>query len=519
MKTQTLDNSLTLLNNIPLFAGLPMTVLQPVIQAFRLQALAKGQVLFQRGEQPGAVHFIISGQLKRTSDIHADDGKILELLYPGYSLGIAAWLGQRPYTAYAVALERSQILSLNGSDLDSLMHEHPLLTQRIVTDLARRQMKQENDIIASRVLTGTQRILDYLLRQAGQLHNSRGETAIVLPSRKQFIASRLGLTPETLSRGLRELSDLGLIVVDGKHILLQNAAIRQQFPEMFGAPFPPAEGHDRFQTLSSLGQSSSDGLPASAGSVEQRLANLHHAINKAGRLRMLSQRMAKAWLMLGRNILPQRSQTLLQQSITEFDKLLQDIHTLNRQYGSDSAILTALNQVEQVWPGYQQLLENQATADLARELFKLNEQVLLAAHRLTQACAQAASTPYSQLLDLAGLERMLSQRMAKFYMFLEWEQAGIDSAACLQGLQHAMQEFEAGLDHLGLQVNNDPQIRIQLERVAQQWQRMRQALDSTHDQNSGPLTATICTFSERLLKKMDAAITLYSKKQQEKQLA
>lgn len=513
MKTQTLDNSLTLLNTIPLFNGLPMTVLQPVIQAFRLQALAKGQVLFQRGEQPSAVHFIIHGQLKRTSNIHADEGKILELLYPGYSLGMAAWLGQHPYTAYAVALERSQILSISGPALDALMHEHPLLTQRIITDLARRQMKQENDIIASRVLTGTQRILDYLLRQAGQLHSSRGETAVVLPSRKQLIASRLGLTPETLSRGLRELSDLGLIVVDGKHILLQNAAIRQQFPEIFGAPFRPEEPSDRFKTLSSLGQAACDANNPTAGSMEQRLTNLHHAINKAGRLRMLSQRMAKAWLMLGRNILPQRSQTLLKQSITEFDKLLQDIHTLNRQFGSDAVILTALNQVEQVWPAYQQVLDSQATADRVREVFKQNEQVLVATHRLTQACTQAAATPYSQMIDLAGLERMLSQRMAKFYMFLEWEQAGIDSAACLQGLQQSMQEFEAGLDQLNQQAHDDPQIRIQLDRVAQQWQRMRQALESTHDQNSGPLTATICTFSERLLKKMDAAMTLYTKKQ------
>ncbi|MFZ1831806.1 MAG: type IV pili methyl-accepting chemotaxis transducer N-terminal domain-containing protein, partial [Pseudomonadales bacterium] len=43
------------------------------------------------------------------------------------------------------------------------------------------------------------------------------------------------------------------------------------------------------------------------------------AVNMAGRQRMLSQRMVKAYLMLGQGIAPEDARTLLQGSIAQFE--------------------------------------------------------------------------------------------------------------------------------------------------------------------------------------------------------
>ena len=42
--------------------------------------------------------------------------------------------------------------------------------------------------------------------------------ALVLPVTKKALAAQLGMTPETLSRGLRNFQDLGLIQVKGTQI-------------------------------------------------------------------------------------------------------------------------------------------------------------------------------------------------------------------------------------------------------------------------------------------------------------
>mgnify|MGYP006164983605 CR=1 FL=1 len=63
-----------------------------------------------------------------------------------------------------------------------------------------------------------QRVIGYLL----QVADSDVPSEIALPTSKQVIASRLNLTPETLSRIFHDLSDAGLISVQGKRITLHD---------------------------------------------------------------------------------------------------------------------------------------------------------------------------------------------------------------------------------------------------------------------------------------------------------
>ena len=52
--------------------------------------------------------------------------------------------------------------------------------------------------------------------------------SITLPTNKGVIASRLNLTQEHFSRILHELSELGLIVVEGRKIHIPNATKLRQ---------------------------------------------------------------------------------------------------------------------------------------------------------------------------------------------------------------------------------------------------------------------------------------------------
>lgn len=519
-------NTREILNDLPLFADVAPVQLETLAQGCRKLRLEKGQILVRAGSMATAMHCLVAGQVKRTTAPCGSNEKVLDLLYPGQSFGEAEILAGKPYASFAVAIEPSFLLAIDAVRLREAMRLDAQLTGRLLAALAQRQLDMETDIIASRSLSGSQRILDYLMLQAGGLTGARGETQLVLPTSKQLIASRLGLTPETLSRGLRELADAGLIVVDGKHVVLQNAPITRTVAGAADrlAALPNAARLAwgtpvRDEQEGGNGQGAGSGVDLSARPSRA----LHAAINKAGRLRMLSQRMAKSWLMLGRNVLPLRARTILTQSIELFDKQLMELaaQPVSREvHQAQAAVLD-------VWRPYKELLESAPAPSGARQLFKLNEQVLLATHGLTQAFEQAADTPESQLINLAGRERMLSQRMAKFYMFLEWEQSGINSAKCHAELRSSMREFETGLTLLADEVRDQPQVRAQLDLVAQQWRQMRSALALDDDENishiehpgnpgspehPGHLTATVCTFSERLLKKMDAAIALYEKK-------
>ena len=78
--------------------------------------------------------------------------------------------------------------------------------------------------------SSTERVIGFLLQLAGAPAN--GSIDIELPASKHIIASRLNLTPETLSRVLHNLSESGLISVKGKCITVVDVISLSQFNGM-----------------------------------------------------------------------------------------------------------------------------------------------------------------------------------------------------------------------------------------------------------------------------------------------
>jgi CRP-like cAMP-binding protein len=71
-----------------------------------------------------------------------------------------------------------------------------------------------------------QRVIGYLLQH---VPDQTGSAELALPTSKQVIASRLNLTPETLSRILHELAEAQLIRVHGRQITIIDLARLRQF--------------------------------------------------------------------------------------------------------------------------------------------------------------------------------------------------------------------------------------------------------------------------------------------------
>jgi CRP-like cAMP-binding protein len=71
--------------------------------------------------------------------------------------------------------------------------------------------------------SGAQRVIGYLLRDAEQAAQG-GEANVSLPVNKGVVASRLNLTPQHFSRILHELSEAGLLSVEGRIIHIADVA-------------------------------------------------------------------------------------------------------------------------------------------------------------------------------------------------------------------------------------------------------------------------------------------------------
>lgn len=230
--------------------------------------------------------------------------------------------------------------------------------------------------------------------------------------------------------------------------------------------------------------------------------SLPAAINKAGRQRMLSQRTAKAWLMLVMGVLPDRAKSILGQSVALFDAQLGELKAL---LPSDD-LRTLHLQLEHDWGRYRPLL-----ADIrsdAKAIWTSSEAVLATAHKLTQAYEKAAGSSAGRLVNVSGRQRMLSQRMAKAYYF---RQMDINAVPAGEMLDTAMKEFAKAHEELKAAAANTPQIKAELALVEQQWFFFQNALGMRDAGGQRKAATDVGTTSERMLEQMDLVVGHYEK--------
>ena len=88
----------------------------------------------------------------------------------------------------------------------------------MLSGMAMRLHQLMTDVEAYSLHSGKRRVVDYLLGELPPSASQGKDVVLELPYIKGVIASRLNLTQEHFSRILHELTQQGLIIVEGKRI-------------------------------------------------------------------------------------------------------------------------------------------------------------------------------------------------------------------------------------------------------------------------------------------------------------
>ena len=235
-----------------------------------------------------------------------------------------------------------------------------------------------------------------------------------------------------------------------------------------------------------------------------QITDINSAINKAGRQRMLSQRMAKAYFQIGLGVDTDRSRRVLESSIDLFDGQLVEL----KNYAPSPEIRETYQKLEKAWQAYREAL-NTATPNQGEgaRILALSEDVLALAQQGAQQLERRSATTTGRLVNIAGRQRMLSQRMAKYYQAAAWkisiEQSGPE-------IDKGRREFSTALLELAAAPNNTTALREELELVKQQWMFFENALNQRGSVDKRQATA-VATTSERILETMENVVGQYER--------
>lgn len=215
-----------LLSNQPLFKHISPFELESLKKEVHKLELEKGLTLFQKGDQADGCFVLVYGLIKLAIPSSGGSDKIVELIRPGQCFGEAMMFLEEPYPFYAEALEASLILRLPKNSLFKLLDQSPTIARQMMTGLSYRLLGFIRNVERHASHNAMQRVVDYLV----QVAVSQQRNDIRLELKKNVVASLLNLTPETFSRMLHHLSELGLIQVSASRIHISCLASLKSYP-------------------------------------------------------------------------------------------------------------------------------------------------------------------------------------------------------------------------------------------------------------------------------------------------
>lgn len=193
------------LHTLPYFRVLSTERLVLLARQATTREFAAGETIFHQGAPSTGLWIIEHGQVK-VLRVHTDGREhIVHLAGPGESFNDIPALDQGPNAASAVALSDAVVWCIPGAALRAEIERTPDLALAVIDTLSQRTRELLNQIEDLALCSVTTRLARFLLKQAS-------EPMVASPDiTRATIAAHLATTPETLSRALRTLEDIGAI--------------------------------------------------------------------------------------------------------------------------------------------------------------------------------------------------------------------------------------------------------------------------------------------------------------------
>ncbi|MFI3136791.1 MAG: fumarate/nitrate reduction transcriptional regulator Fnr [Methylococcaceae bacterium] len=187
--------------------------------------LRADEILYRQGDASRSLYAVKAGSFRSFILNSEGDEQVIGFSLPGELIGLDA-LQYGHYTCSTIALETALVCDLPLSQLNELCGKIPSLQVQMTRILGKEIASDHDKILLLGHRSAKERIATFLLMLSSRYCTlGFSSTEFNLSMRRQDIANFLGLTIETVSRQLAELTKIGIITVKQRGIQINDLAL------------------------------------------------------------------------------------------------------------------------------------------------------------------------------------------------------------------------------------------------------------------------------------------------------
>ena len=218
MPTSTLKSIKEVLGRVAMFQSLDESDLEALAGVARQITAERGELIVSQGSAGEGLYIVARGQIRVYLSDETGKEIILGLEGPGAIFGEIAVLDEQPRSASVAAMERTELLMIEGREFRQLLEAHTGLSLGVIAALAGMIRKLTDATQGLDLQSAYRRLVARLYERAVE---EDGQTVIPERLTHQLLADMIGCSREMVSRIMSDLAKGGYLRTEDKRWIIE----------------------------------------------------------------------------------------------------------------------------------------------------------------------------------------------------------------------------------------------------------------------------------------------------------
>jgi CRP/FNR family cyclic AMP-dependent transcriptional regulator len=218
MPTSTLKSAKEALCRVAMFQSLGESDLDALAGVARQITAERGELIVSQGSAGENLYIVARGQIRVYLSDETGKEIILGLEGPGAIFGEIAVLDRQPRSASVAAMERTELLVIEGREFRQLLEVHTGLSLGVIAALAGMLRKLTDATQGLALQSAYRRLVARLYERAVE---EDGQTVIPERLTHQLLADMIGCSREMVSRIMSDLAKGGYLRTEDKRWIIE----------------------------------------------------------------------------------------------------------------------------------------------------------------------------------------------------------------------------------------------------------------------------------------------------------